>query len=87
MVAREDPELGQPFGIPREAGDAGMKYFLEVFIARDEVLEGWIASLDEKPISCSTYGHRTKRAAREADVRTTQRIVAGRVIEGQIGIA
>jgi hypothetical protein len=26
-----------------------MTYFLEVLTARDEVLEGWIASLDEKP--------------------------------------
>lgn len=48
MVAREDPDR-KPFGIPLEAAEAGMQYFLEVFIARDEVLEGWIASLDEKP--------------------------------------
>lgn len=48
MVAREDPESAD-FGIPREAAEAGMKYFLEVFIARDEVLDDWIASLDEKP--------------------------------------
>jgi len=48
MVAREDP-VRKPFGIPLEAAEAGMEYFLEVFIARDEVLEGWIASLDEKP--------------------------------------
>jgi hypothetical protein len=48
MVAREDQDR-KPFGIPLEAAEAGMTYFLEVFIARDEVLEGWIASLDEKP--------------------------------------
>lgn len=48
MVAREDTDR-KPFGIPLEAAEAGMQYFLEVFIARDEVLEGWIASLDEKP--------------------------------------
>jgi hypothetical protein len=48
MVAREDPDQ-KPFGIPLEAAEAGMMYFLEVDIARDEVLEGWIASLNEKP--------------------------------------
>jgi len=48
MVALEDPDR-KPFGIPLEASEAGMTYFLEVDIARDEVLEGWIASLDEKP--------------------------------------
>jgi hypothetical protein len=48
MVAREDPDR-KPYGIPLEAAEAGLAYFLEVFIARDEVLEGWIASLDEKP--------------------------------------
>jgi hypothetical protein len=46
MVA-PDPEP-DPNGTPLEAAEAGMKYFLEVFIAR-EVVEGWIASLDEKP--------------------------------------
>jgi hypothetical protein len=30
-----------------------MMYFLEVDIARDEVLEGWIASLNEKPTSAA----------------------------------
>ena len=48
MVALEDPDR-KPFGIPLEAAEAEMMYFLEVDIARDEVLEGWIASLDAKP--------------------------------------
>jgi hypothetical protein len=48
MVAPEDPESAAQFYIPLEAVEAGMNYFLEVFIAR-EVVEGWIASLDEKP--------------------------------------
>ena len=48
MVALEDPDR-KPFGIPVEAAEAGMSYFLEVFLGRDEVLEGWIRSLDEKP--------------------------------------
>lgn len=44
MVARE-PDAG---GLPPEASDAGMKYFLEVSIARDFV-EDWLSSLDEQP--------------------------------------
>jgi hypothetical protein len=47
MVAPEGPE-SVPFRVPPEAAEAGMKYFLEVDIAR-EFVEGWIASLDEKP--------------------------------------
>jgi len=48
MVALEDPESVLPFGVPREAAEAGMQYFLEVFITR-EVVEGWLSNLDEKP--------------------------------------
>jgi hypothetical protein len=48
MVALEDPESGLPFGMPPEAAEAGMKYFLEVFTTR-EVVEGWLSNLDEKP--------------------------------------
>jgi hypothetical protein len=44
MAARE-PDEG---GLPLEASDAGMKYFLEVSIARDFV-EGWLASFEEPP--------------------------------------
>jgi hypothetical protein len=44
MVARE-PEAG---GLPREAADLGMKYFLEVSIAQ-EFVEDWVASLGEQP--------------------------------------
>jgi len=47
MVAPDDQE-SVPFWVPPEAAEAGMKYFLEISIAR-EVLEGWTASLDEKP--------------------------------------
>ena len=44
MVATE-PESG---GLPPEAVEAGFEYFLEIFISR-EVIEGWLASLAEKP--------------------------------------
>ena len=47
MVAPEDPDR-KPYGIPLEAVEAGMTYFLEVFIVR-EVVEGWLSNLDEKP--------------------------------------
>ena len=43
-VARE-PDIG---GLPLEASHAGMKYFLEISIARDFV-EDWLASLDGQP--------------------------------------
>src|ERR1700689_3926322 len=46
-VALEDPSR-KPFGIPLEAAEAGMAYFLEVDIAR-EFVDAWITSLDEKP--------------------------------------
>ena len=47
MVGLEDQDR-KPFGIPIEAAEAGMAYFIEAFIAR-EFVEAWIASLDEKP--------------------------------------
>jgi hypothetical protein len=53
MVARDDPDSGLPFETPREAADAGMTYFLEVFVAC-EFLEDWTASLDEKPTLAAT---------------------------------
>jgi hypothetical protein len=49
MVALEDPDR-KPFGVPLEAAEAGMTYFLEVFGAR-EVVEDLIAFLGEKPNS------------------------------------
>lgn len=50
VVARE-PEYGT---LPPEAGEQGLKYFLEVFIARD-FIEDWSASLDTvAPGSCLT---------------------------------
>lgn len=45
-VARE-PDAG---GLPEEVANAGLKYFLEVSIARDFV-EDWLASLDIRPSS------------------------------------
>jgi hypothetical protein len=44
LVAQE-PSAG---GLPPEAEGAGLKYFIEVAIARD-FLEGWIASLNHMP--------------------------------------
>lgn len=44
LVAQEPPAGG----LPAEAKAAGLKYFLEVAIARD-FLDGWIASLDHAP--------------------------------------
>lgn len=44
IVARE-PDIG---GLPAEALDAGLTYFLEVSIAQD-FLQDWLASLDEQP--------------------------------------
>ncbi len=44
IVARE-PAAG---GLPTEAADAGMKYFLEVNIA-SEFVEDWTASLNYRP--------------------------------------
>ena len=49
MVARE-PDQG---GIPPEASDADMKYFLEVSIAR-EFEKDWLASLEEEPTPSTT---------------------------------
>jgi hypothetical protein len=49
MVALEDPDR-KPFGIPLEAAEAGMNYFLEVDIAHD-VVEGLTAFLGETPNS------------------------------------
>lgn len=49
MVARE-PDQG---GVPSEASDAGLRYFLEVSIAQ-EFLEDWFASLRERPTSSAT---------------------------------
>ena len=44
LVAHE-PETG---GLPEEAQTQGMKYFLEVFVARD-FLEDWKPSLGKEP--------------------------------------
>lgn len=50
VLAPESDEESVP---DHEAIAAGMTYFLEVFIAR-EVVEGWTASLDEKPTLAAT---------------------------------
>ena len=44
-IADYEPEAG---GIPAEAKRLGLKYFLEVFIARD-FIEGWAAKCDTQP--------------------------------------
>jgi hypothetical protein len=44
-IVAPEPEAG---GLPPEAQGFGLKYFLEVFIAR-EFLEGWVSSLDTEP--------------------------------------
>lgn len=48
MVARE-PDRG---GLPSEVSDAGMKYFLEIGIAK-EFIEDWLGSLEEQPTPSS----------------------------------
>ncbi|GAA4482115.1 hypothetical protein [Gluconacetobacter asukensis] len=50
-VVAKEPVGG---GVPSDIKEAGLKYFLEVSIAR-EFMEDWFASLDKKPessISC-----------------------------------
>jgi len=44
-VVVPEPDSG---GLPPDAKKLGLKYFLEVFLARD-FLEGWIGSLTVKP--------------------------------------
>ena len=44
-IAAHEPEAG---GTPNEAERLGLKYFLEVFIAR-EFIEGWMANYDTQP--------------------------------------
>jgi hypothetical protein len=44
-VVAHEPETG---GVPHEAQAHGMKYFLEVFVARD-FLADWKSTLDEEP--------------------------------------
>jgi hypothetical protein len=45
VIVAPEPESG---GLPAEAEKQGLKYFLEVFIARD-FLEDWKANLDAEP--------------------------------------
>lgn len=45
VVVTPEPASG---GLPEEAKRLGLKYFLEVFIARD-FIEGWTANLDKEP--------------------------------------
>jgi hypothetical protein len=44
-IVAHQPKSG---GLPAQAERLGLRYFLEVFIARDFV-EGWIANLDAQP--------------------------------------
>jgi hypothetical protein len=61
IVALE-PETG---GLPAEAQQLGLKYFLEVFVAR-EFLEGWIESLDAEPDPYSKCARLIQYAVRDA---------------------
>lgn len=45
VVVTHEPEKG---GLPTEAAKLGLKYFLEVFVARD-FIEDWTAELDKEP--------------------------------------
>lgn len=45
VIVAPEPSSG---GLPEEAKRLGLKYFLEVFIARD-FLGGWSANLHEEP--------------------------------------
>ena len=44
-VVDTEPPSG---GLPEKAQELGLKYFLEVFLAR-EFLEGWVANLQAEP--------------------------------------
>ena len=44
-IVAHEPEAG---GTPAEAKRLGLKYFLEIFIAR-EFIEGWMANFDTQP--------------------------------------
>jgi hypothetical protein len=44
-IMAHEPDSG---GLPAEAERLGLRYFLEVFVAR-EFVEGWIANLDVPP--------------------------------------
>jgi hypothetical protein len=44
-IVASEPESG---GLPAEASKAGLKYFLEVSIAR-EVIEDWISGIGRQP--------------------------------------
>jgi hypothetical protein len=45
VITASEPEAG---GLPLEAQKLGLRYFLEVFVAR-EFLEGWLSNLDAQP--------------------------------------
>lgn len=45
VIVAMEPESG---GIPEDAAELGLEYFLEVSVAQ-EVLEGWIANLGRVP--------------------------------------
>ncbi|MCY2928124.1 MAG: hypothetical protein NTV86_01265 [Planctomycetota bacterium] len=61
VVARE-PESG---GLPADAQELGLNYFLEVFLARD-FLKGWVAHQDEKPTLQQTCSRLIQYAATDA---------------------
>jgi hypothetical protein len=45
VIIAPEPAAG---GLPTEAAKLGLKYFIEVFIARD-FLEGWTGNLEAEP--------------------------------------
>ena len=45
----------EDFRIPEEARSAGYEYFLEVSVARDEVLSGPVALADDQKIAAVIY--------------------------------
>ena len=47
--------LTEDFRIPQEARSAGYEYFLEVSIARDEVLSGPVVLSDEQRVAAVIY--------------------------------
>jgi hypothetical protein len=61
-IVAHEPKSG---GLPDEAQQLGLIYFLEVFIARD-VVESWIASLDAQPTLRQKCKRLIQRAATDA---------------------
>jgi hypothetical protein len=61
-VVAPEPDTG---GLPAEAQKPGLKYFLEVFVARD-FLEGWVGSLNAEPTTQEKVARLIKYAITDA---------------------